>query len=69
MGKALAAVLPNQGNLYDYVEVVGRNVPLKANHCRLSRFLQRRVRALKSSKWCLSRDKIKPQPALEALTC
>ena len=29
MGKALAAVLPNQGNLYDYVEVVGRNVPLK----------------------------------------
>lgn len=30
MGKALAAVLPNQGNLYDYVEVVGRNVPLKA---------------------------------------
>ena len=30
MGKALAAGLPNQGNLYDYVEVVGRNVPLKA---------------------------------------
>jgi alcohol dehydrogenase class IV len=29
MGKALAAILPNQGNLYDYVEVVGRNVPLK----------------------------------------
>ncbi|WP_135383046.1 iron-containing alcohol dehydrogenase [Vibrio tasmaniensis] len=29
MGKALAAVLPNQGSLYDYVEVVGRNVPLK----------------------------------------
>jgi alcohol dehydrogenase class IV len=30
MGKALAAMIPNQGNLYDYVEVVGRNVPLKA---------------------------------------
>jgi alcohol dehydrogenase class IV len=30
MGKALAAVIPNQGDLYDYVEVVGRNVPLKA---------------------------------------
>ncbi|WP_117235389.1 iron-containing alcohol dehydrogenase [Vibrio maerlii] len=29
MGKALAAVIPNQGSLYDYVEVVGRNVPLK----------------------------------------
>lgn len=29
MGKALAAILPNQGNVYDYVEVVGRNVPLK----------------------------------------
>lgn len=29
-GKALAAVIPNKGNLYDYVEVVGRNVPLKA---------------------------------------
>ncbi|WP_332400383.1 iron-containing alcohol dehydrogenase [Vibrio metschnikovii] len=30
MGKALAAIIPNQGNVYDYVEVVGRNVPLKA---------------------------------------
>ena len=30
MGKALAAVIPNQGDVYDYVEVVGRNVPLKA---------------------------------------
>lgn len=30
MGKALAAMIPNQGNVYDYVEVVGRNVPLKA---------------------------------------
>ncbi|MDF2152389.1 iron-containing alcohol dehydrogenase [Vibrio sp. CAU 1672] len=29
MGKALAAIIPNQGNVYDYVEVVGRNVPLK----------------------------------------
>ena len=29
LGKALAAVIPNQGDLYDYVEVVGRNVPLK----------------------------------------
>ncbi|MGR5166491.1 iron-containing alcohol dehydrogenase [Vibrio astriarenae] len=29
MGKALAAVIPNQGNVYDYVETVGRNVPLK----------------------------------------
>ncbi|MEZ8103936.1 MULTISPECIES: iron-containing alcohol dehydrogenase [Vibrio] len=29
MGKALAAVIPNQGDVYDYVEVVGRNVPLK----------------------------------------
>lgn len=29
MGKALAAVIPNQGCVYDYVEVVGRNVPLK----------------------------------------
>ncbi len=29
MGKALAAIIPNQGSLYDYVEVVGRNVPLK----------------------------------------
>lgn len=31
MGKALAAVIPNQGNVYDYVEVVGRNVPLKTH--------------------------------------
>lgn len=30
LGKALAAIIPNQGDLYDYVEVVGRNVPLKA---------------------------------------
>jgi len=30
MGKALAAVIPNQGDVYDYVEVVGRNVPLKS---------------------------------------
>ncbi|MFA0439174.1 alcohol dehydrogenase [Vibrio sp. 10N.286.49.C2] len=29
MGKALAAIVPNQGDVYDYVEVVGRNVPLK----------------------------------------
>lgn len=29
MGKALAAIIPNQGNVYDYVETVGRNVPLK----------------------------------------
>ncbi|SON48289.1 iron-containing alcohol dehydrogenase [Vibrio tapetis] len=29
-GKALAAVIPNQGSLYDYVEVVGRDVPLKS---------------------------------------
>ncbi|WP_228014058.1 iron-containing alcohol dehydrogenase, partial [Vibrio sp. OPT46] len=26
MGKALAAIIPNQGNVYDYVEVVGRSV-------------------------------------------
>ncbi|TMX32602.1 iron-containing alcohol dehydrogenase [Vibrio sp. Hep-1b-8] len=30
MGKALAAIIPNQGDVYDYVEVVGRNVPLKS---------------------------------------
>ncbi|PWI34001.1 alcohol dehydrogenase [Vibrio albus] len=30
MGKALAAIIPNQGDVYDYVEVVGRSVPLKA---------------------------------------
>lgn len=29
-GKALAAIIPNQGNLYDYVEVVSRDVPLKS---------------------------------------
>ncbi|MDV5171560.1 iron-containing alcohol dehydrogenase [Photobacterium rosenbergii] len=29
-GKALAALIPNQGSVYDYVEVVGRNVPLQA---------------------------------------
>jgi alcohol dehydrogenase class IV len=29
MGKALAAIIPNLGNVYDYVEVVGRSVPLK----------------------------------------
>lgn len=29
MGKALAAVIPNQGNVYDYVETLGRAVPLK----------------------------------------
>ncbi|BDU37725.1 iron-containing alcohol dehydrogenase [Vibrio nigripulchritudo] len=28
--KALAAIIPNQGDLYDYVEVVGRDVPLKS---------------------------------------
>lgn len=28
-GKALAAIIPNQGDVYDYVEVVGRSVPLK----------------------------------------
>lgn len=30
MGKALAAMVTNTGDLYDYVEVVGRNVPIKA---------------------------------------
>ncbi|GAM76673.1 iron-containing alcohol dehydrogenase [Vibrio ishigakensis] len=30
MGKALAAMITNTGDLYDYVEVVGRNVPIKA---------------------------------------
>ncbi|MFA0080404.1 iron-containing alcohol dehydrogenase [Vibrio breoganii] len=30
MGKALAAMVTNNGDLYDYVEVVGRNVPIKA---------------------------------------
>jgi alcohol dehydrogenase class IV len=30
MGKALAAMVTNAGDLYDYVEVVGRNVPIKA---------------------------------------
>jgi alcohol dehydrogenase class IV len=30
MGKAMAAIIPNQGDVYDYVEVVGRNVPLKS---------------------------------------
>jgi len=29
MGKALAAIIPNQGDVYDYVEVVGRSVPIK----------------------------------------
>ncbi|MPW36629.1 iron-containing alcohol dehydrogenase [Vibrio sp. B1Z05] len=29
MGKALAAMTTNGGDLYDYVEVVGRNVPIK----------------------------------------
>ncbi|MGF1756940.1 iron-containing alcohol dehydrogenase [Photobacterium sagamiensis] len=29
-GKALAALIPNQGSVYDYIEVVGRNVPLQA---------------------------------------
>ncbi|MDX1301962.1 iron-containing alcohol dehydrogenase [Photobacterium sp.] len=29
-GKALAALIPNQGSVYDYVDVVGRNVPLQA---------------------------------------
>ncbi|NLS11380.1 iron-containing alcohol dehydrogenase [Vibrio sp. SM6] len=28
-GKALAAIVPNQGNVYDYVDLVGRSVPLK----------------------------------------
>lgn len=31
MGKALSAIIPNQGDVYDYVEVVGRNVPLKVD--------------------------------------
>lgn len=31
MGKALAAMVTNTGDLYDYVEVVGRNVPIKAD--------------------------------------
>ncbi|MDB1123964.1 iron-containing alcohol dehydrogenase [Vibrio algarum] len=30
MGKALSAIIPNQGDVYDYVEVVGRSVPLKS---------------------------------------
>lgn len=30
VGKALAALIPNQGSVYDYAEVVGRNVPLQA---------------------------------------
>lgn len=30
MGKALAAIITNQGDVYDYVEVVGRSVPLKS---------------------------------------
>ncbi|CAM2866639.1 iron-containing alcohol dehydrogenase [Vibrio rarus] len=30
MGKALAAMTTNFGDLYDYVEVVGRNVPIKS---------------------------------------
>ncbi|MGF1723279.1 iron-containing alcohol dehydrogenase [Photobacterium nomapromontoriensis] len=29
-GKALAALIPNQGSVYDYIEIVGRNVPLQA---------------------------------------
>jgi len=29
-GKAISALIPNKGNLYDYVEAVGRSVPLKA---------------------------------------
>lgn len=29
-GKALAALIPNQGSVYDYVEVVGRCVPFQA---------------------------------------
>ncbi len=29
MGKALSAMIPNHGSVYDYVEVVGRCVPLK----------------------------------------
>ena len=29
-GKALAALINNSGSLYDYVEIVGRNVPLKS---------------------------------------
>ncbi len=29
-GKALAALIPNKGNLYDYVEAVGRRVPIKS---------------------------------------
>lgn len=28
-GKAVAALIPNKGDLYDYVDVIGRNVPLK----------------------------------------
>ncbi|UJF19991.1 iron-containing alcohol dehydrogenase [Vibrio sp. SS-MA-C1-2] len=29
-GKALAGLIPNQGSVYDYIEVVGRNMPLRA---------------------------------------
>ncbi|HIF9141893.1 TPA: iron-containing alcohol dehydrogenase [Photobacterium damselae] len=29
-GKALAALIPNQGSVYDYAEVVGRNLPLQS---------------------------------------
>ncbi|OBT12095.1 alcohol dehydrogenase [Vibrio sp. UCD-FRSSP16_10] len=30
MGKALSAMITNSGDLYDYVEVIGRNVPIKS---------------------------------------
>ncbi|WP_035024807.1 iron-containing alcohol dehydrogenase [Enterovibrio calviensis] len=30
VGKALSALIPNQGSVYDYVEVVGRSLPLTA---------------------------------------
>ncbi|WP_087017453.1 iron-containing alcohol dehydrogenase [Thaumasiovibrio subtropicus] len=29
VGKALSAIIPNQGSVYDYVEVIGRNLPFK----------------------------------------
>ncbi len=29
VGKALSAIIPNQGSVYDYVEVIGRSMPFK----------------------------------------
>ncbi|WP_413113270.1 iron-containing alcohol dehydrogenase [Thaumasiovibrio sp. DFM-14] len=29
VGKTLAAIIPNQGSVYDYLEVIGRNLPFK----------------------------------------